>query len=234
MSGHWSRRHKTLTSKKILLTMRARYFLAYILSALALLDSHAAFSLPKDTAAAPKLRASSLAPTPSKRKLVSPRWMQVSRGGASNSPTLSQWIGPALSSALSYASYNIAIKLGSSSISPLLGGVVLQAVAALLGTLLLGLSNEKLVYDRKGIMYSCLAGVAVGAAELLSFKVSGMGVEASRSVPVMIGGSVVFGAIMGYALLKERMSIKGWFGVLLVVLGIACVATDPGAKLASH
>ena len=215
--------------------MRSSYFLAYALSALVLLDSHAAFSLPASSRRAKANAVSSSAVAPPKRQSDGTLTMQVSRGGgASHSPKLSQWIGPALSSALSYASYNIAIKLGSSSISPLLGGVILQAVAALLGSLLLGISNEKLVCDRKGIMYSCLAGVAVGAAELLSFRVSGMGVDASKSTPVMIGGSVVFGAVLGYALLKERMTIKGWFGVLLVILGIACVATDPGAKLAAH
>jgi len=171
---------------------------------------------------------------PSPKRRVSTLWMQVSRGGAVNSPKLSQWIFPALSSALSYASYNIFIKLGSSSISPLLGGVILQTIAALLGTCLLGVSNDKLAYDKKGIMWSALAGIAVGAAELLSFQVSAMGVEASRSTPVMIGGSVVFGSFLGFALLKERMTIKGWFGVFLVVVGIACVATDPGANMAGH
>lgn len=61
-----------------------------------------------------------------------------------------------------------------------------------------------------------------------------MGVEASKSIPVTIGGSVVFGSVIGFSLLKERMTKKGWFCVLLVVLGVICVATDPGAKLASH
>lgn len=83
-------------------------------------------------------------------------------------------------------------------------------------------------------MWSALAGIAVGAAELLSFQVSASGVEASRSTPVMIGGSVVFGSVLGFALLKERMTIRGWLGVFLVVLGIACVATDPGASVGAH
>lgn len=49
----------------------------------------------------------------------------------------------------------------------------------------------------------------------------------------MIGGSVAFGSVLGFAVLRERMTIKGWFGVLLVVLGIVCVATDPGVTM-SH
>ena len=159
--------------------------------------------------------------------------MQHTRGG--DSPKLVQWIGPALSSALSYALYNIFIKLGSASIHPVLGGVILlQFVAALLGSCLLGLSHDKLNFDKKGILWSVSAGIFVGLAEILSFQVSGMGVPASNSTPVMIGGSVAFGSLLSFALLKERMTIKGWLGVMLVVLGVVCVATDPGAKMASH
>ena len=164
------------------------------------------------------------------------RLMQLHRGG-SQAPKLARWIGPALSSALSYALYNIFIKLGSASIHPILGGVILQFVAALLGTCLLGLSSSRgtvLTCDRIGILWSVGAGIAVGAAEILSFSVSGMGVEASKSMPIMIGGSIVFGALLGFAMLQERMTRRGWLGVLLVILGITCVATDPGAKVSAH
>jgi transporter family protein len=160
--------------------------------------------------------------------------MQLGRGGNTSSPKLTTWIGPALSSALSYALYNIFIKLGSASIHPVLGGVILQFVAASLGSCLLGASRDKLTFDSKGVLWSVCAGIFVGLAEILSFQVSGMGVEASKSIPVMIGGSVAFGSVIGFILLQERMTKKGWFGVLLVVLGVICVAADPGAKLASH
>eukprot|EP00978_Attheya_sp_CCMP212_P049305 scaffold646854_cov63-Attheya_sp.AAC.1 len=76
--------------------------------------------------------------------------------------------------------------------------------------------------------------MAVGAAEILSFQVSGMGVPASQSMPLMIGGSVVFGSVLGFLLLQERMTVRGWFGVSCIVMGVACVATDPGAKLSAH
>jgi uncharacterized membrane protein len=76
----------------------------------------------------------------------------------------------ALSNA-AYALYNVFIKKGSLSINPILGGVILQIVAALLGTILLvALSvNQKsrsvysvIEYDRPGIMWSIFAGLAVG------------------------------------------------------------------------
>lgn len=73
-----------------------------------------------------------------------------------------------------YALYNVFIKKGSLSINPILGGVILQIVAALLGTILLvALSvNQKsrsvysvIEYDRPGIMWSIFAGVAVGIVD---------------------------------------------------------------------
>ena len=73
-----------------------------------------------------------------------------------------------------YALYNVFIKKGSLSINPILGGVILQIVAALLGTILLvALSvNQKsrsvysvIEYDRPGIMWSIFAGFAVGIVD---------------------------------------------------------------------
>jgi len=94
-------------------------------------------------------------------------------------PPLSTWIVPALCCAAAYAFYNIFIKKGSASINPILGGVILQFVAALFGSLLLLLitihegGTSYLNYDTMGVIWSCLAGFAVGAAEMLSFCVSG-------------------------------------------------------------
>ena len=154
------------------------------------------------------------------------------RGGDTN-PSLSRWVAPALSSAMSYALYNLSIKKASSSISPMLGGVILQVVAAALGSVLLGFQRRTTAISasREGIVYSILAGLFVGAAEILSFQVSATGAQASQSVPVMIGGSVAIGSLLGAVVLRERMSWQGWFGVLLVVAGIACVATDPASKM---
>jgi transporter family protein len=130
------------------------------------------------------------------------------------------------------------ITKGSASINPILGGVILQFVAALFGCLLLGivvsLTTMELQYDLTGIMWACCAGIAVGTAELLSFCVSGMGVQASQSIPIIIGGSVMFGAVLGLLMLGETLMLQGWSGVLLLMTGIALVATDPGEKVAGH
>mmetsp|Transcript_105 Transcript_105/g.256 ORF Transcript_105/g.256 Transcript_105/m.256 type:complete len:283 (-) Transcript_105:182-1030(-) len=151
-------------------------------------------------------------------------------------PSFLIWIWPALVCALAYALYNIFIKKGSASIHPILGGVILQIVAALFGTLLLIFivahdGMDTLQFDRSGIMWSILAGVSVGSAEMLSFFVMGMGVQATQAIPIVIGGSVMFGCVLGAVWLNEMLSFQGWIGVALVVAGIVLVATDPSSRM---
>ena len=163
-------------------------------------------------------------------------------GGADHivSPPLYVWIGPALLCASAYASYNLTIKLGSASINPLLGAVILQFVAAIFGSILLGAivyvdgGFDTLMFHWSGFSWAVCAGVSVGAAETLSFITSGMGVPVSQSIPVIIGGSVLFGALLGLIVLAETLMLQGWGGVCVLTIGIVFVAIDPGEKMEGH
>mmetsp|Transcript_12345 Transcript_12345/g.22412 ORF Transcript_12345/g.22412 Transcript_12345/m.22412 type:complete len:258 (-) Transcript_12345:42-815(-) len=151
------------------------------------------------------------------------------------SPPLGVWIVPALLCALAYAFYNIFIKKGSASIHPVLGGVILQFVAAILGVFLISYiivrdgGTADLHYDWDGIQWSICAGIAVGLAEMISFFVSSLGVQAMQSIPIIIGGSVMFGTLLGLLLLGELLSMQGWIGVVLLISGICLIGTDPAA-----
>lgn len=160
----------------------------------------------------------------------SPNLMAVEHVG---SPPLAVWIVPALCCALAYALYNIFIKKGSAHINPVLGGVILQLVAALLGCCLLGFLiikdggiSEVVSYDMEGIHWAILAGLAVGTAEIISFFVSSLGVQAMQSIPVIIGGSVMFGTVLGALALHEELSLRGWLGVVMISVGISLVGLD--------
>jgi transporter family protein len=151
----------------------------------------------------------------------------------STTPPLQVWILPALCCAMAYALYNIFIKKGSSHINPVMGGVILQLVAALLGCCLLGFlivkeggTAEVISYDMEGIHWAILAGLAVGSAEIISFFVSSLGVQAMQSIPIIIGGSVMFGTVLGALALHEELSYRGWLGVFLISIGISLVGLD--------
>ena len=61
-----------------------------------------------------------------------------------------------------------------------------------------------------------------------------MGVQASQSIPIVIGGSVAVGALLGLLMLGETLEYQGWIGVAALMVGIGFVATDPGEKMAGH
>ena len=91
--------------------------------------------------------------------------------------------------------------------------------------------QKPLKYNRLGIYWAIAAGATVGIAEIISFMISGMGVPASKSIPTIIGGSVLMGTLLGALWLGERMTIRGWLGILLITIGIALVGIDPGSSL---
>ena len=44
----------------------------------------------------------------------------------------------------------------------------------------------------------------------------------------------MFGAVLGIFMLGETLELQGWAGVILLMSGIAMVATDPGEKISAH
>jgi uncharacterized membrane protein len=44
----------------------------------------------------------------------------------------------------------------------------------------------------------------------------------------------MFGAVLGIFMLGETLELQGWAGVILLMSGIAMVATDPGEKMPGH
>jgi bacterial/archaeal transporter family protein len=139
------------------------------------------------------------------------------------------WLALALTTAVAFGAYNIFIKLGSSKIDQVLGAVVLQIVAAILGgayALYLKIDGRELSTSTTGFVYAGLAGVAVGLAEILTFVVFSRGAPASLATPVIMGGSVVVAAVLGILVLREQVSLAHGGGILLVTAGIVLLSRN--------
>lgn len=137
------------------------------------------------------------------------------------------WLPLALLTALCLALYNFFIKLASDHVTPAVGAVVLQLVAAALGAvwlLKLKLQGQPLPITPKGLGLAALAGLGVGLAEILTFVVFQRGVPSSVGTPVIVGGSVLLTALLGLALLREALTLPQASGLVLIVLGIALLA----------
>jgi drug/metabolite transporter (DMT)-like permease len=51
---------------------------------------------------------------------------------------------------------------------------------------------------------------------------------------IIIGGSVLFGTVLGYVALHEMLTYRGWIGVGLIAAGISLVGIDPGGAGGIH
>lgn len=140
------------------------------------------------------------------------------------------WLPVALLTAAAFALYNFFIKLGAGRIHEVLGAVVLQLTAAILGggfALFLHLSGHRLAGSRGGMGFSVLAGLAVGLAEVLTFVVFARGAPVAVATPVILGGSLVGVALLGALLLHEPVKAPQLLGMAMIIAGIALVARAP-------
>ncbi|MFH1253073.1 MAG: EamA family transporter [Candidatus Uhrbacteria bacterium] len=133
------------------------------------------------------------------------------------------WIFLALITAVFYGVYNVFIKISSGHINQIVGAVVLQITAALVGgviLVILKITNSPLEISPKGVWFAVAAGIFVGLAEITSFFVFSKGVPASVGIPIIIGGSVLVGAILGLSVLKETLNPIHYLAIVLIVVGV--------------
>lgn len=130
----------------------------------------------------------------------------------------------ALLTATAYAAYNVFVKVAAADVEEVLGAVILQAVALLLGGALLVwlliTRDAPLAVTQRGVLFSVLAGLAVGAAEILSFYVFARGLSITVGLPLIIGGSVGIGAVLGVVFLGETLTATRAAGLALMVVAI--------------
>lgn len=139
------------------------------------------------------------------------------------------WLQLAACAALGMALYNLFIKAAAGHMHQLVGAVVLQVVAAMIGAGLLlllhlrGTLSTSLVTSR-GLTLAALAGVSIGVAEILTFAVYAKGAPAAVGTPLIVGGSVLLTAVLGVLVLREALAWPQALGLLLVIGGIALLS----------
>lgn len=128
-----------------------------------------------------------------------------------------------------YGGYNLFIKLSSEHINHTLGAAILQNSSLFVGLpilIYLQTQGKFIKVTQSGIILSITAGVLVGLAEILSFYFLEK-VDASQGIPIIIGGSVIAGFILGIIVLHEALNPFKIMGILFIVMGILMVSIAP-------
>lgn len=137
------------------------------------------------------------------------------------------WIAFALLSSFFFATYNVFLKVASGHINQIVGAVILQVAAALVGLILLlilKINHVPFSVTEKGVLYAVLAGVSVGLSEIFAFFLFSKGITASVGVPIIVGGSVLIAALLSFFFLKEAILPLQYVGIALIVGGIYLLA----------
>lgn len=139
------------------------------------------------------------------------------------------WLIFGVLSAIALGLYFVFIKISSSQIHPIVGAFVLQIVAALLGLLAYGVlkfgTTEKIIVSSQGLMWAILAGIAVGAAEILIFFMFKAGGNLSIGTPLVNVIGISLAAMIGILILGESITPLKIAGIILALIGITILST---------
>ena len=76
-----------------------------------------------------------------------------------------------------------------------------------------------------GVVYSLLAGVAVGVFSILLIGIYGRGGELSYVFPTIYGGAIALTAVIGWLVLRNNATPLRVTGVLAIAVGVGLLAT---------
>lgn len=133
-----------------------------------------------------------------------------------------QFLALALVTATCYGGYYFFIGAASQGIHRILGAVILQVVAALMGVALLVFlkcTGVQFTATKGGFAFACAAGIAVGLAEITSFVLYARGAPITFGTPIIVGVSTLVAGILGVLFLKESLHLPHIIGAVLIVAG---------------
>jgi uncharacterized membrane protein len=143
------------------------------------------------------------------------------RGGKADMPDLAPLLF-ALAAGTMSASYAILIRLGSGSINPALGALIISGVAlpftAIVFTIL-RVWHPGTMITTKGVSLMMLAGIAAASTTVFGLLAYARGFKLSSS-PLITATQMSVVLLVGFVFLKEPFTIGRLLALILIALGI--------------
>lgn len=138
------------------------------------------------------------------------------------------WLILALSAAIFSAVMDFFIKISSGKIHVSLSGFIINFSAALVLLFFLLWSKLKgeeiLSFKTNGLIWSVLAGIAVGLATVAILRMYELGTNLSLGSPIIRIGAVVLAVALGILFLKESINFRFIVGFAVSLLGLYLLA----------
>lgn len=130
-----------------------------------------------------------------------------------------------------FACYQLAVKLSANHIQELLGAVILQTVAVVVGVfifLTFREGNGDLVYTSTGLKFAIIAGVFVSLAEIIAFYAFAQDISPSIGITLIVGVNILVGLGLDYFWFKSDLSLSQLLGIVLVFVGVILISWKKG------
>lgn len=117
-------------------------------------------------------------------------------------------------------------KLASNLKDPFFTNFSFQVGAITVGVILFLLFSRKIENNPRDIAFAFIGGSVVSLFSFFSFKALALGPGVSTVMPVLRIGGVAFVAFLGVTVLRERLSLQTFAGLVFSVLGIYLLFTN--------
>jgi bacterial/archaeal transporter family protein len=143
---------------------------------------------------------------------------------------MSEWFWYAIAAAVLYGLHQVFTKLASERIGDGLGGFIVEVSAALIIALYLVylkfFSEWKQPVTTRGVLYSVLTGLCVGAGTVAFFLLFQKGGPLS-AVPMVLAGGAALMAVIGILFFKEPATLIRLSGIALSLIGLFLLRYTP-------
>jgi len=143
---------------------------------------------------------------------------------------MSEWFWYAIAAAVLYGLHQVFTKLASQHIGDGVGGFVVELTAALIIALYLVylkfFGEWKQALSSRGVFYSALTGICVGAGTVTFFLLFQKGGPLS-AVPMVLAGGAALMAVVGILFFREPATLIRVSGIVLSLLGLFLLRYAP-------
>ena len=143
---------------------------------------------------------------------------------------MSEWFWYAIAAAVLYGLHQVFTKLASQHIGDGVGGFVVELTAALIIALYLVylkfFGEWKQALSSRGVFYSALTGICVGAGTVSFFLLFQKGGPLS-AVPMVLAGGAALMAVVGILFFREPATLIRVSGIVLSLLGLFLLRYAP-------
>jgi bacterial/archaeal transporter family protein len=126
--------------------------------------------------------------------------------------------------ALFYAGFEIFAGLAGGKINNWLAVVFYNGIGTIIPLIVYFAVTNKGRTTSKGVIFAGLAGVSIMIFSVLLANVFNRGGNLSYVIPVIYGVAILLSSLYGLILLKDKVSALEIIGLILVILGVGCVA----------